>query len=265
MADAAGTWDAATLSTVASITKFEKEISQLESIGDTTYSVTAASVAAAITATALDVSGGKKTLEIIAIAATKCVFSGFSITVTDSDSDDDDTYAAYGTGLTLYSKTGTVAAGTILFKWIIPSDMEDYFKPAITIGTSTGTVSIYANSVWADKIELAKSIIGTDVALLLNNNNLRTYLDDDDDVLDSIYNPTALGLASDFKALELIYKDLARGAETPSLYWSKGKAYAESYKEYLQKQVKMLTIDLYQDGSNLVYYSDLNYVSQAGR
>jgi hypothetical protein len=101
--------------------------------------------------------------------------------------------------------------------------------------------------------------------LLLNNNLIRQYLDDDDDVLDSIYNPTALGLASDFKVLELIYKDLARGAEIPSLYWSKGKAYGESYKEYLQKQVKMLTIDLNQDGKTLIYYSNLDFVSQAGR
>ena len=263
MADAAGTWDAATLSTVASITKFEKEISQLNSIGDTTYSVEDGDVSSAITPTALYVSDGKKTLEIIGIAATICVFSGFSITLTDSN--DDDTYTEYGTGLIIYSKTGTVAAGKVLFKWIVPDDFDDYLKPKINTGTSTGTISIYANSIWDDKIALAKSIMGTDVSLLLNNNNLRQYLDDDDNVLDSIYNPTVLGLASDFKTLELIYKDLARGAELPSLYWSKGKAYEKSYKEYLQKQVKMLTIDVSQDGTNLVYYSDLDFVSQAGR
>jgi len=263
MADAAGTWTAATLSTVASITKFEGEISQLQSIGDTSYSVTAGNVATTITPVSLDVSDGKKSLEIIGIAATQCVFSGFAVTVTESD--DDETFTAYGTGLILFSKAGTVAAGSTLFKWVIPSDFADYFKPAITKGSSTGTISIYANSIWAGKIALAKSIIGTDLSLLLNNNMIRDNLADDDDVLDCIYNPAVLGLASDFKVLELIYKDLARGAEIPSLYWSKGKAYEEAYREYLQKQVKLLTVDINQDQTNLVYYSDLNFVAQAGR
>ena len=263
MADAAGTWAAAVLSTLASITKIESEITQLITSGEKDYSVTAANVAAAITPTGLDVSEGKGVLEIVGIAATECVFSGFSITLTDSD--DDSIYAAYGTGLTVYAKTGTVAADTILFKYVIPSDFEDYFKPAITIGTSTGTISIYANSKLDDKIDIAKKMLGTDMSLLLQNNKILSYIDiENDEVLDCIYNPSTLGVASDFKVLELIYSDLARG-DGESQFWQKSLSYRKRYLEYYPKLAKNLVIDLTQDGSNLVYYSQLDYVSQAGK
>ena len=262
MADAAGTWAAAVLSTLASITKIESEITQLITSGEKDYSVTAANVAAAITPTGLDVSEGKGVLEIVGIAATECVFSSFSISLTDSD---DSTYAAYGTGLTVYSKTGTVAAGTILFRYVIPTDFDDYFKPVITIGTSTGTVSIYAESKLSDKIALAKSILGTDMSLLLVNNKLLSYIDiENENILDCIYNPTTLGIASDFKALELIYSDLARG-DGESQFWQKSVSYRKKYLEYYPKLAKGLVIDPTQDGGNLIYYAQLDYVSQAGR
>jgi len=262
MADAAGTWAAAVLSTLASITKIESEITQLITSGEKDYSVTAANVAAAITPTGLDVSEGKGVLEIVGIAATECVFSSFSISLTDSD---DSTYAAYGTGLTVYSKTGTVAAGTILFRYVIPTDFDDYFKPVITIGTSTGTVSIYAESKLSDKIALAKSILGTDMSLLLVNNKLLSYIDiENENILDCIYNPTTLGIASDFKALELIYSDLARG-DGESQFWQKSLDYRKKYLDYYPKLAKSLVIDPTQDGGNLIYYAQLDYVSQAGR
>jgi len=262
MADAAGTWAAAVLSTLASITKIESEITQLITSGEKDYSVTAANVAAAITPTGLDVSEGKGVLEIVGIAATECVFSSFSISLTDSD---DSTYAAYGTGLTVYSKTGTVAAGTVLFKYVIPTDFDDYFKPVITIGTSTGTISIYANSKLSDKISIAKKMLGTDMSLLLVNNKLLSSIDiENDNILDCIYNPTTLGIASDFKALELIYSDLARG-DGESQFWQKSVSYRKKYLEYYPKLAKSLVIDPTQDGGNLIYYAQLDYVSQAGR
>lgn len=263
MADAAGTWDAATLSSISSISKFEKEIIELVSVGEKTYSIQDGDVSAAITPDSLDVSDLKGTIEIIGLVETECVFDGFSISVTESD--DDSTFTAYGTGLTIFSNTGTISAGTELFRYIVPSDFADYFKPNITIGTSKGTISIYANSIWDSKIELAKSIIGTDLSLLLINNKLRNYVEQDDDILDSIYNPTEMGLVSDFKTLELIYSDLARGAETPSLFWQKAVEYRNKYNEYFQKAVKMLTINVYQDGTELVYYADLDYISEFKR
>jgi len=267
MADAAGTWAAIALSTLASITQIESEITQLVTSGTKAYSVTDADVSGAITPTGLDVSEGKGVLEIIGIAATECKFSGFGITLTDSDDDStyDSTYVVYGTGLIVYSKTGTVAAGTILFKYVIPTDFEDYFKPVIDIGTSTGTISIYANSKLDDKIALAKKMLGTDMSLLLQNNKILGYIDiENDEVLDCIYNPSTLGVASDFKTLELIYSDLARG-DGESQFWQKSLSYRKRYLEYYPKLAKNLVIDLTQDGSNLVYYSQLDYVSQAGR
>jgi hypothetical protein len=264
MADAAGTWSAATLSTLASITQVEAEITQLVTSGTKDYSVTAADVSGAIAPTGLDVSEGKGVLEIIGIAETECVFSGFSIEIIDSADDSD--YAAYGTGLTIYAKTGTVAAGTILFKYIIPSNLNDYFKPVITIGTSVGTISIYANSKLADKITIAKELIGTDLSLLLVNNNLLNYIDiETDEILDCIYNPATLSRASDFKTLELIYQDLARGATDASIAWQKKRAYKKDYDNLLAKLVQKLVIDPTQDGGSLQYYSALQFVPQAGR
>jgi hypothetical protein len=266
MADAAGTWAATTLSTAASLVKIEKEISQLSSVGTLTYSVNAGNVASAITPTAIDVSDGKGSLEIIGVAASACKLINFNITLTGSD--DGTTYTAFGTGLTIYAVTTAVdvVSGAILFKYVIPSNFKDYIKPVITTGTSTGTISIYANSVWDDKITLAKSIIGTDLRLLLINNNLLGYIDDDtDEILDDIYNPTTLGMASDFKALELIYSDLARGEEANSLYMQKSRAYKKRYDEYFPKLVQNLVIDLYQDGSDLIYYGNLHFIPQAGR
>ena len=263
MVDAAGTWAAAILSTLASLTEIESEVTQLVTNGEKDYSVIGGDVSGAITPTGLDVSEGKGVLEIIGIAATECEFSGFSITLTDSD--DDSTYAAYGTGLTIYSKTGTVAAGTVLFKYVIPTDFDDYFKPVITIGTSTGTISIYANSKLSDKISIAKKMLGTDMSLLLVNNKLLSSIDiENDNILDCIYNPTTLGIASDFKTLELIYSDLARG-DGESQFWQKSLDYRKKYLEYYPKLAKSLVIDPTQDGSNLIYYAQLNYVSQAGR
>ena len=264
MADAAGKWDAATLSTLASLSKIENEITQLDSAGSKSYSIQDADVASAITEASLDVSDGKGLIEVIGVAETECVFSGFSVKVMESD--DDSTFAEYGTGLTIYSKTGTVAADTVLFRYVIPSDFEDYFKPDITIGTSTGTISIYIESKYNNKINIAKEMLGDDLSELLINNGLLNYIDiDADDILDCIYVPADLGLTSDLLTLSLIYRDKARGAEDDSLFWQKSKNYYHEYEESLRKKTRLLVIDTAQDGTNLVYYSRLKYIPQAGR
>lgn len=263
MADAAGRWDGTTFSTVSSIAKLEKEITELASEGSKTYSVTGGDVSAEFMPDSIDVSDGKGTLELIGIASTECVFDAFSISLQESD--DDETFADYGTGLTVYSKTGTVAADTVLFRYVIPSDFEDYLKPKITVGTSTGTISIYVNTIWQNKIDTAKEMLGTDVSLLLMNNVLLDYLEEDDDILDSVYNPSIFGLVSDFKVLELIYSDLASGADNESLFWQKSINYNHKYEEYLKKQAKLATIDLTQDGNNLIYYTRLDFIPEIKR
>jgi len=262
MTDAAGKWDAATLTTVASLTKIEREITQLVDDGTDTYSVQDVDVASAIVPASINISSGLGILEIICVAETECVFSGFSISVTESD--DDDTFTAYGTGLVIFAKTGTVAAGTELFRYIIPSDMDDYFKPAVTIGTSTGTISIYSESVYDNKIEIAKEMIGDDASEMLLNNHLLEYIEEDDDILDCIYTPADLGLVSDFLTLSLIYSDLAQG-DAESAFMNKSKAYRKDYTEHLRKKFKLLTIDPDQAGGSLIYYSKMSYISQAGR
>lgn len=263
MADATGKWDAATLSTVASISRIEREITQLIGVGNATYSVQDVDVSGAITPDSIDISEGKGILEIIAIAETECSFDGFSIKLQDSD--DDSTFADFGTGLVIYGNTGTVAAGTILSKFVIPDNMQDYMKPKITIGTSTGTISIYANSKYDDKITLAKEMLGDDAAEMLINNQLLTFLDTTDNVLDCIYTPADLELVSDLLVLSLIYQDLARGAEDDSRFWQKCKQYRKDYREHFSKKFKLMTIDIDQTGDSLVYYSQMNYISQAGR
>jgi len=262
MTDSAGKWDAATLTTVASLTKIEREITQLVDDGTDTYSVQDANVASAITPTSINVSSGLGILEIIGIAETECVFDGFSIVVNESD--DDDIFTAYGTGLVLYAKTGTVAAGAELFRYVIPSDLEDYFKPKIAIGTSTGTISIYSESVYDDKIEIAKEMLGDDASEMLLNNHLLEYIEEDDDILDCIYTPADLGLVSDFLTLSLIYSDLAQG-DAESAFMNKSKSYRKDYTDHLRKKFKLLTIDPDQAGGSLIYYSKMSYIPQAGR
>lgn len=264
MADAAGKWSAATLTTLDTMSRIEREVTQLVSDGDTVYSVQDGNIATELDPDSIDVSDGKGITEIVGVAETELRTDTFSIAVTDSD--DDVTFATFGTGLVLYAETDTVAAGTELFRYVIPSTMQDYFKPKITEGSSIGTISIYAVNRYANKIELAKEQLGIDLSEMLINNGILSYIDvDTDDVLDCVYEPSKLGTTSDLLTLSYIYRDLARGADENSLYWQKHLAYMEEYKDSLRKNCKLLVIDLTQDGNNLIYYSRMNYIAQAGR
>ena len=64
------------------------------------------------------------------------------------DSADNSTFAEIHTGQRVYYRAASgsdiaLTAGDILFRWVVPSDAEDYIKPVISsAATNTGKIDI---------------------------------------------------------------------------------------------------------------------------
>jgi len=257
-----GAWSDATLSSNTSIAKWEKEVLALTSNASNSYLATAVNLATAtdpITAlvTSQNIENDKGVLEIIGVVnTTGYIKDGQSLTIKMYDSADDDTYAEIHYGQRVYYKAAsgsnfTLTEGDVLFRWVVPTDAEDYIKCVITsAATNTGKIDIYTLGKWADKIELAKDQLGVDLSRMLMNVKLDANMNyaDGDVLLDIIYNPDVFATCSDFKTLELIYLDLSDG-NRDSPHWQKMELYKELYNRELPKawSLKILDVDLDDD------------------
>jgi len=129
------TWANTTFTTPADLAKIEEEINRQSAVGTTSYTAEALNIAATTpTTTSVSVSNLKGVIEFVSVInTTGAIDSAQSLTVTFQDSDDDVTFAAIHTGSRVYYKAGTttLTAGDVLFKWVVPSDTEDYVKAVI--------------------------------------------------------------------------------------------------------------------------------------
>lgn len=125
---------------------------------------------------------------------------------------DDDYFSVLeGTGNILYSGSG------------------DY---TLTGGTSLVWVNIDTQYSWETKIEVAKDIIYNNLLAVLNQRNWDYDLDD-------IENPSVLGIASDYKTLELIYLDLL-GKNGSDRFEKKMLDYRARYNAEIRSAMSML-------------------------
>lgn len=266
-----GKWAAASLATSANLAEIESEINQLTSAGEDSYTATAVNLADATNpivtgVTSIDVSTGKGLIEIIGIIKTMGAISNTkTLTIKMTDSDDDITFNAIHTGAILYTKTasGTVSLtpNTVLFRWVVPSDCEDYIKVAISSDADNrGTIDIYAQAVWGSKIDVAKEFLGEDLERMLKNAgldvNLNYSADDPDILLDIINNPEIFKRAHGYLTLALIYEDLGMGGSVEDIYQIKCRRYFEKYRERLNTAWGLKNLDINLDDTVDEYKDD---------
>lgn len=124
---------------------------------------------------------------------------------------------------------------------------------------------------WNDKITIAKTKIG---AILKNylktdfsNNGLYNYYDlnkyavtYNTDILDLINNLDIFNLASDYLVLSMCFTDLAQGGNN-SQYQAKADRYHASYQKMMDDNIKLVDIDLDQDGqTDIQFYDSTNRI-----
>lgn len=245
-------WANTTLSTNETLQKWESEILSLTNDGEKQYFFQDA-----------DITGESNSIqispfqEIIAVATSDLVLDSCQIKIKHSD--DNSTFSDYGS-LILYEKTGNITDDTELFRYVLPTDIKDYVKIEIS-GTNTGNISIYVKSRWADKITLAKDILGVDLELRLLQDGYTVDYDDGENILDLIANPTIFTNASDFMTLHLIYTDLAIG-QNDEVFQKKAELYENRYKLELEKTTKLVDIDIDMDGTTDAYNQKLDLGSE---
>ena len=251
-------WATTTLSTTASLAKLEREINSLIQSSGTNYLSDGFDIAVASgVSSAINVKGGM--IEVIGIAVTELTVKDTKeLTIKMTDSADNVTFAEIYLGSILYTKTAsgdeTIAADTELFRWVVPTNIEDHIKAAITSdSTNVGTIDIYTQSKWEDKIDAAKNKIKNKINTWLVMRGYKNYPDYDADtpevLIDLVANPTEFSIASDYLSLHYIFRDLAVSKGEDSIWYVKSKEYKKDFDEEFNEAIRRITLDLDQDGS----------------
>jgi hypothetical protein len=247
-----GTWSTTTIATTTDIAKFEAEILNLTSAGDTTYLMEDVSIAVdSPVCVSIDVSDGKGTLEIIGETTSEVTLDG-GIEFVLQDSADGSVFADMYDGNVHYSKEGAVSvdSGTELFRFVIPTDSEDYFKFDCTgSALSSGTVSVYAVSKWSGKYDVAKDLLKTKIELRLLQDGYGKYVNysEGEIPINLITNPDVFKYTLCFFWLSLDYDDLSNGNDD-SVYGQKAIMYRERAEIEFNREYSLKNLDIDQDG-----------------
>ncbi len=269
------TWANTTFTTPSDLAKIEEEITRNTSVGTDLYSATAANLAGATpTVSSVDVSGTKGTLQFIGVVnTTGKIKDGQSLTITMQDSDDDITFAEIHKGQRVYYRAASgsdidLTAGDILFRWIVPTDSEDYVKAIITSNAAnSGKIDIYATSKWTEKIALAKAFMGDDIERMLINAGLDTNMDyaDDDVLLDIINNKEIFDECSHYLTLSLIFEDIMTSGDETDVFRIKADRYRKRYESKMITQFGLKDLDIDQDGTTDEYKEQSNVTLRVTR
>ena len=245
------TWALTTFTTPADLAKIEEEIARFTSLGTKTY--TAQALAVVSTSTGIDISGGKGVFEVIGSVNTGGAVTDLSISIQHSD--DNITYEEIHDGQRVYYKSGLVThtTGSVLFRWVVPSDSKDYINAIFTssIADAAFKLDIYIVTRWNDKIELAKAFMGDDLELMLINAGLDSNMDysDGDILLDVINNKSIFDYCSHYLTLSLIFEDLMTSGDENDIFRLKADRYYKRYKDKLDITFRLKNIDEDQDGT----------------
>lgn len=118
-------------------------------------------------------------------------------------------------------------------------------------------VTVTNGGSWADKIDVAKSIIGFDLEKLLTDHNITVDEAAGQKLLNVIQNPQTFALASDYKTIQLIYQDLSESSLNGELYAKKAEHYARQYRDDLFQAWLRINLDPSLSGTTDVYRADL--------
>lgn len=121
-------------------------------------------------------------------------------------------------------------------------------------------------SSWQDKIAIAKTEIGSVLKNYLktdfSTNGRYNYdyyyryaISQSVDLLDIIDNLEIFNICSDYLVLSMCYQDLSTGGYT-SQYSEKAEAYKRIYQEKLAENLKLINIDINDDGNTDIEYYD---------
>jgi len=99
------------------------------------------------------------------------------------------------------------------------------------------------NYTWQDKIDLAKKILRQDI--ITDIMTRYPTIESDTEAISLITNPEIFSLASDMKVLELIYADLANSGYN-QLYEAKANNYAQRYAHEKDKAMSALRLSGYE-------------------
>ena len=140
------------------------------------------------------------------------------------------------------------------------------FSTAASLVTHEGEISSLTATDWSAKITLAKTIMGNDIQEVLVNRGLDYWTDfsASEILLDVITNKDILNIVSDYKALELCYRDLSGGDED-SVYGAKMKMYQQMYSSALKQALKYIDLDINQDGTTDIYKAKLSAIGRNTR
>jgi len=94
------------------------------------------------------------------------------------------------------------------------------------------------NRTWNAKLELAREAVKNDILTILYN---RTDASTDDEALDLITNAETFLTACDMKALELIYRDLGLGTFN-QMHQMKAETYARAYQNTIASAISRMRI-----------------------
>ena len=269
------TWALTTFTTPNDLAKVEEEITRFTAVGTDSYSATASNIAATSpTVASVDVSGTKGTLEFIGkVNTTGVIKDGQSLTITFQDSDDDITFAEIHKGQRVYYRAASgsdiaLTAGDILFKWVVPSDAEDYVKAIITSNSaSSGKLDIYATSRWSEKIALAKAFMGDDLERMLINAGLDSNMDyaDGDILLDVINNKDIFDTSSLYLTLSLIFEDLMTSGDETDVFKLKADRYKKRYDDKMTTAFGLKDLDTNKDGTTDIHKDQSNVTLRVTR
>ena len=106
------------------------------------------------------------------------------------------------------------------------------------------------NYTWQDKIDLAKKILRQDI--ITDIMTRYPTIESDTEAISLITNPEIFSLASDMKVLELIYADLANSGYN-QLYEAKANNYAQRYAHEKDKAMSALRLSGYEGDLSLIH------------
>ena len=267
------TWANTTFATLADLAKIENEILTMRGSGSDDYTATAVNIGDAedpITAlvSSVDVSNSKG-CEVVGVVSKEATIAvGKSLTIKIYDSADDITFSEINTGSVVYERLAeeiegevTIAVGTELFRWVIPTTCENYIKAMISSdATNTGSIDIYVNSVYDNKMEVAKQFMGEDIERYLLNDGYGDDLDysGGDELKDVITNLSIFKYPYIYLTLHLIYEDFVQTASEDDEFKFKSERYLRRYKDRFDAVYSLKNISRDADGTTDDYKEDSN-------